>query len=134
MAQEILVNEQIEPGLELIRSLGQRVPVKVAFWMKEPDRDRPYLYVASDAITDEDTKWKSYRVVIELAPRVGGYGIDASSIKLIPGNDPSVADALAVQVKEPGGQARALGSYRFGKRWGDDTYVYPPLAQPAAVA
>ena len=41
MAQEILVNEQIEPGLEFIRMFDQRMPVKVAFWMKEPDRDRP---------------------------------------------------------------------------------------------
>lgn len=133
MAQEILVNEQIEPGLEFIRLFDQRMPVKVAFWMKEPEKERPHLFVASDEITDE-TRSIAYRLVTELAPRVGGYGIDTFNIKVIRGDDPSVRDALAFQAKEPGARVRALGSYRFGNRWGDDTYVYPRLHAAAVVA
>jgi hypothetical protein len=134
MAQEILVNEQIEPGLELLKLVEQRLPIKVAFWMKEPDRDRPYLFIATDAANDGN--WRdAAAVVYELVDQVGGYGIDSTSVNVIGSDDPLVPETLALRIDDPKRRTRALGSYRLGRTYADDLYVYPPLhPQPAAVA
>ncbi len=132
MGQEILVNEQIEPGLELVRLVSRQMPIKVAFWMKEADRDRPYLFIASDTVTDYT--WRDAAMAIyDLVDQVGGYGIDFSSVNVIAGDDPSVADAIALRIEDPKRRTRAIGAHRLGNRYGDDVYIYPPVSPEPAV-
>ena len=127
MAQDILVDEQINPGLELLRLVDPVLPIKVAFWMKLPDGAQADLYIASDAIHAGNHLW-AYGQVNPLANHVGGYGIDSTDVRVIDGDDPRATAALALRVEERGRRVRALGRHPLGDTYPEDLYIYPPLS------
>ena len=49
-----MVNEEIDAGAELVRRFAKFQPVKVAFWLKPSEKEKCYLYIASDEIDDSN--------------------------------------------------------------------------------
>ena len=133
MAQAILVDENILPGGEFVREFDRVIPVKVAFWAKEQERDEPYLFVASDQITDANLR-DAIGEQLRIAGRVGGFGLDADRVTLLKGDDRRIADVLALRVDDPKRRTRPWGRSWIGGEMVEDLYVYPPLGQPAATA
>ena len=73
MDHEPLVKEQIDAGARFLREFDKYAPVRVAFWLKESDRQYWHLYVASDEITDDNFDL-AYGEVIRIAGELRSPG------------------------------------------------------------
>ena len=73
MDHEPLVTEQIEAAAAFLREFDKYAPVRVAFWLKESDRQYWHLYVASDEITDDNFDL-AYGEVIRIAGELRSPG------------------------------------------------------------
>ena len=131
MDQGPLVIEEINAGKELARRFHERIPVKAAFWLKDSEEGRWYLYITSDEIKDEnirDSYGKLSRVARELsraADEMSSFFLDPFLVKLIPANDPLAQAALDINRRFAGNLPTRLGGQRFGGLTVDGVYIYP---------
>ena len=124
MDQGPLVIEEIDAGKELVRRLHELIPVKAAFWLKDSEEGRWYLYIASDEIKDENIG-DSYGKLLRAARDMGSIFLDLFSVKLIPADDPLAQAALDINRRFPGNLPTRLGAHRFGGLTVDGVYIYP---------
>jgi len=130
MDQATLVSEQIEAGRDFLRRLDATVlPVKTAFWIKEPDRRYWRLYIASDKIDDANQR-VGLNEVARVAQEMRDPEIDPFRIRVIPGNKKVITAVLELQSFYPGKPIRR-GDIPLGDIYAEAVYIYPsPL--PAA--
>jgi hypothetical protein len=131
MDQEPLVNEQIEAGKRFIDEFDKIVPVRAAFWLKATEDSGWYLYVASNQITDENTR-ASYARVGELAKTISDPNLDLFRVKLIGSGHPFAREALARYKRSRGKIAARIPGGQFGDTSVEGVYLYSIPA--AAVA
>jgi hypothetical protein len=96
MAQEVLVNYQLEAGEELVRKFSEKFPVSVAFWLSPVDSELWYLHLASPNIHDTNIG-EAYGELLRImqAPRFGS--LNPFQVKLLNAADPLPIAAATVQ-------------------------------------
>jgi hypothetical protein len=124
MGQGSLVSEETDAGAELVRRLDSDIPVQAAFWVKDSEEGRWYLYIASDQIDDKNVK-VAYGEVLRLAARIDSPYLDPFQVKLIPTSDPLAQAALSLHRRYPGTVATRLGGQNFGGSGVEGVYIYP---------
>ncbi|MFI5456970.1 MAG: hypothetical protein ACHRXM_16110 [Isosphaerales bacterium] len=124
MDQGPLVREEAEAGGELVRRLDAYFPVKAAFWLKDSEEGRWYLYIASGQIND-NTLNVAYGEVLRLADEMANPYMDPFQVKLIPASDPRSQAALDIHRRYPAKIATRLGGTNFGGMGLSEVYLYP---------
>jgi hypothetical protein len=129
-----LVREEIDAGAKLVRALAPSWPVAVAFWLKASDDEFRYLYLASERI-NEAGSLEGYRIVLqrlrELQATDPDFEFDPFRIKVVETDEPLAKAAIDMNTRfPPGRHGTRLSGQRFGDRFIDDVYIYPPLAAP----
>jgi hypothetical protein len=130
MDQEPLVSEQIEAGKRFIDEFDKHVPVRAAFWLKATEDSGWYLYVASDRITDENTR-TTYAKVGQLAKKINDPNLDMFRVKLIGTKNPYARDVLARYKRLRAAVPIRITSGQFGEMSVEGAYLYPPPASAA---
>jgi len=124
MDQGPLVREEAEAGGELVRRLDAHFPVRAAFWLKDSEEGRWYLYIASDQIND-NTLNAAYGEVLRLADEMDSPYLDPFQVKLIPASDPRSQAAMDIHRRYQPKRATRLGGTSFGGMGVSDVYLYP---------
>ena len=130
MGLELLEDESIEVGAEVVRRLHLVEPVRVALWLTESESGRTELYIAL-ASTDSDTSFargELRRILDELR----SPWIDGMSIRLIGPTSQMAKEAHWAIARYPGRPRLRLGAQSFGSVDIESGYVYS-LPQPANV-
>ncbi len=131
MDQEPLVSEMIDAGAALVRDFAAEYkPLQAAFWLKEPDYGRWYLYLASDQIDDSNIP-AAYGEVIRLLDRRPSLWLDPLRVKVRGTDSPLVKSVLDIQRKYPQLLPTRLRSPRLGGETFDEAFLY---ALPIPVA
>jgi len=144
MGPDALVTDEIQGGRELIeRLVANGVDVRLAFWVKETDAGRWYLYL-SLPVVDAEGPMAGYEQVIPVVQGMPEAGIELDSVKVVGITDSmAVAAWKAIRPRIPGlpfadrsprpykGVSRVNGSTLGGMDI-DAAFIYPP--QPVAPA
>jgi hypothetical protein len=132
MAQESLVDEQIEAGSRFLVAFNNYKPLKAAFWLLTYENDRWYLYLASDKIDDSNFDI-AYGEVIQIAHKMDEPKIDPFWVKIVFPNDPLMLGVVEIQRSY---QSKLPVLYRRPYLGGigiDEAYIYPmPVAATPA--
>lgn len=129
MGQELLV-EQKDAGRDFVVEFDKSYPVDVAFWLLPEESDRWKLYVASDAIRDDNQK-ATYRKVLDLIGTTNPW-LDPVQVSLLNSHVPLAQRAI---------QLRDQYAARFPTHYGakvlagmpvQGTYFYQPSEALAA--
>lgn len=125
MDQAILVREWVVAGAELVQRVRASMPVSTAFWLKEIDEPRWYLYLGSDTM-QEGVSGEAYKLVREAIEAMGDEpGLDLFQVKVVPASHPFAREASdAVRLSARNAPVR-LGTSFFGGRMVEGLYVYP---------
>ena len=124
MDQSPLLSEETNAGAELVRRLDKSVPVKAAFWVKDGDGGRWYLYIASDQFENHNLD-VGYGEVLRLAAEIESPYVDPFQVKLIPASDPLAQATLEIHRQYPSRMATRLGANNFGGSGVDAVFIYP---------
>ncbi|HEX8203659.1 MAG TPA: hypothetical protein VF590_24495 [Isosphaeraceae bacterium] len=137
MAQEPLVEGQIDDGRKLIERLSQnQFDVTAAFWAKDREDGQWLLYIASKVVDDKGllAAYKHANETIRAMPDL--RWIDDFELKLIGATHPMTKDALDILARYPAGlRTRYPGtiSYRgsqLGNASIDQAYIYETAYAP----
>lgn len=126
MDQEILVDEQIEEGHDLIEKLsGAGCDVTVAFWAKMSDGRMWYIYISPRSYVAATPPGDIWRLIFDAMEQIQPRSFGLSDIRLIPPTDPIALAAIkASQIRHPHRATRLLeGS--LGRLAVDGAYIYP---------
>jgi hypothetical protein len=123
-----LVTEEIEAGTQFLAEFDKQFLVRTAFWLREDEGFRWYLYVASDRIGEVDIR-VPYLEAGRIAKEMNDPYFSSTRVKFIKTDHPFAQAALDVQQRYPGKSARFRDT--FGGRPIEEVYIYPlPLAVP----
>jgi hypothetical protein len=126
-----LVNEQINAGVRFLAEFQNYLPIQSAFWLKESENGRWYLYVASDQITDENFD-VVYGEVGRLAEVIRDPNFDVFQVKVIGADDSLAKAVLEMQKRYPGRSPLRFHDKTFGGHNFEEVYVYPqPIPVPS---
>ncbi|HEX4592246.1 MAG TPA: hypothetical protein VH120_20090 [Gemmataceae bacterium] len=123
-----LVNDQVEAGARFLSRFDKIVPVAVAYWLKENDVSRPYLYIASEQFNDGSA---NYREVGRIAREMNDPDFDSFRVKLVPTNNYFNQELIELRRRIPSDRPLRYTDTYFGGRGIEWIYVYP---LPAAVS
>ena len=139
MGQDTLLTEEIDAGHTLVeRLIDEGFEIDLAFWVKEAEAGRWYLYLVSP-IVDSHSLGNPYRRLLPLIESMPELGIDPFKIKLVGLNDsmavaareivrPRVPDSpFAVQRPRPYRGMTRFGGSTLGGVEIDGAFIYPPL-------
>jgi hypothetical protein len=132
MDQTPLVAGEIEAGRELVARLDTITPIRAAFWAREIDESRWYLYIASDRFHGPCLA-EGYRDVFEAIHAMDRKDLDPFQVKLIGADDPLALAARDIQERYPDLLPTRLGTQVFGGMSVGGVYLYPPPAATAVV-
>jgi hypothetical protein len=129
MDQIPLVAEQIDDGKRLIaRLVEEAIPVTAAFWVKESESGRWYLYIATSLVGRGGAKLPAYarinRVIRQMPPP---FGITSFRVKAVGPSDPIAEAALALQERHPGNRGIHYEGPQLGGKYIEAAYIYPPV-------
>jgi hypothetical protein len=126
MAQELLVNEQIDAGVDFVRDFNDYVSVAAAFWIRPAESDEWFLYVASDDI--DDTNFDvAYGEVFRRLRSNRRRGLDPFRVKLVNSSDPVARDAIDIRDRYPADIPTRYSGPTLGEISIEGAYIYPPL-------
>jgi hypothetical protein len=129
MDQVPLVNEQIDDGKRLIvRLVEEGIPVTAAFWVKESESGRWYLYIATSLVKRGGAKLPAYgRILPLLGQMPQPFGIDSFQVKAVGPSSPIAEAALALQERHPGNRGIHYEGPQLGGKYIEAAYIYPPV-------
>ena len=139
MAQDELVEEQIESGKRLINVLvADGLEIPVAFWARPTEEGKWFLYLASPLV-DEKGPTVVYRLVLSVLRQTPELWIDTFEVKAIGMDDTMAQAALAIarpqhpdspfavlNPKPHRGMIRFGGSKLGGVAIDGSARIYPP--------
>ncbi len=125
MDQEPLVREWIDAAKKFLDELDKLQPVRAAFWLKQDEDTRWYLYVATDKLRNGSFA-ADYEVVGKASDAVDDPNFDLFRVKLIGLKDPLARAALAMYERYPSRIPIFRWGEQFGKTYVEGLYLYPP--------
>ena len=131
MDQGTLVNQQqIEAGGRFLHEFDKHVPLRTAFWLKDSEESSPWLYVASDQVTDDNID-VVYGEVGRVALPMKDPWFDSFRVKLIRVDDSLAKAAADLHRRYPARTPVHLRALQFDGVSADEVYVYPsPIPAP----
>src|ERR1051326_7515062 len=99
MDQGPLVKEQIDAGLDLIGDYQKRIPVQIAFWIKNVEGEWT-LYVASEMISDANFTL-GYKEIARITHGKRNPWLDPFQIRVIGMDDALAKAAMAAIERNP---------------------------------
>lgn len=125
VAQELLVDEQIDAGAEFVRDFSEYLPVRAAFWVNPAESEDWFLYIASDEI-DDGNRAAAYREVLRRLHEQPQW-LDPFRVKLVSSSDPVARQVVEIRDRYPAKiPTRYHGSSLGGMSIGA-ACIYPPL-------
>jgi hypothetical protein len=127
MDQTPLVIDEIEAGKAFIERLHSYAPVIAAWWMRNDDGGRRYLYVAIDGLQpggNGPVYDEVYRVTQEMRDHNIDY-IDPFRVKVVGMYDPVAKAVVDLYRRFPGRIPRFAGR-SLGGVGVAEIYIYPP--------
>jgi hypothetical protein len=122
-----LVTEQIDAGTRLLAELEKTMAVTAAFWLKRPDQDSWYFYVAPEPSRD-DSRGVVGGEVLRVALAMQDPNLSYLQVRPADPDDPLARAVLDYQRLYPGKAVR-LRDRAFGGMGIDEIYIYPsPIA------
>jgi hypothetical protein len=126
--QEPLVREWIDAAKKFLDELEKLQPVRAAFWLKEDEDTRWYLYVATDKLRNGSVA-ADYEEVSKASDAVDDPNFDSTRVKLIGLKDPLARAALEMYRRYPTRIPIFRWGEPFGKTYVEGLYLYPlPVA------
>ncbi len=131
MDQGPLVSDQIEAGAKLARELSSHYkPLKAAFWLKDGENGRWYLYLVPERTEESDIPAASAEIIRLMGSDPQPW-LDSFQVKVLTTNHP-LAQAVVDKQQKYGNFATRLRGM-LGGRFVEETFVYPapiaPLSQ-----
>ncbi|WP_309379257.1 hypothetical protein [Paludisphaera borealis] len=126
MDQKILVRDEIEAGANFIRTVNEAFPIQAAFWLYDTYEGQWFLYLASDRITDANTR-KGYSHVLEAYNESPSLYLDPFQVKLISLKSPLAQEALTTYERYPSTTVKRINGWDFGGLTISGGYLYPPM-------
>jgi hypothetical protein len=129
MDQIPLVAEQIDDGKRLIaRLVEEGIPVTAAFWVKESQNGRWYLYIATSLVGKGGATLRAYGRILPLLEHMPPpFGITSFRVKAVGPSDPIAEAALALQERHPGNRGFYYEGSQLGGKYIEAAYIYPPV-------
>lgn len=126
MVTELLVDEQIENGRDLIAELVEDgFDVTVAFWARTSEEGLWFLYIGSTSV-GVHSLGEAYRRAYACLRRLTNTWIALSEIKLVHATNPIAQEAIVIRDKFPGGRLPTrIGGKRLGNLSIEEAYIYP---------
>jgi hypothetical protein len=133
MDQETLVAELIDDGKRLLERLAaEGVPVTAAFWVKESENGRWYLYIATPLVSEDGDTLEAYRQINAVFRQMPEpFWIDPFQIRAVSPSSPVGEAVVYWQKRYPGKGPFRYPDYRLGDVNVEGAYIYRPT--PAAV-
>jgi hypothetical protein len=132
MDQEALVTEQIEDGKRFLeRLVAEGVPVTAAFWVKESENGRWYLYIATPLVSEDGDSLEAYRrinAVFRQMPEP--FGIGPFRFRAVAPSSPVGEAVVYWQKHYPGKGSFYYPGYRLGDVNVEGAYIYRPIPAP----
>ncbi|PQO43407.1 hypothetical protein [Blastopirellula marina] len=126
MGQNSLVTDEIVAGSEFLHRFNQYMPVKAAFWLQAADSDQPYLYVASDELSDQNFDI-AYGEVLRITKEIRSTSyLDPFCVRLIYADNPLAQAAVQIEQDYPAPLNTRFRGSEFGGVSVDDVYIYSP--------
>jgi hypothetical protein len=130
MGKGPLENEEIEAAARFLAKFQDYRPIQSAFWLKESDNGRWYLYIASEQITDENFD-VVYGEVGDLAAEMPDPYFDIFHVRVIGASDPLAKAVREMQKRYPGRSQRFHDKILTHRSY-EDGYIYPsPIPVPS---
>jgi hypothetical protein len=130
MAGESLVNEQIEAGLRFVHEFDKRIPVRVAFWLKDRERWFWHLCIVSDEIPGEKV-YEAYGEVGRVADQMPDPDFNSLRVSILGWETPVARAALEAQQRYRGKRMIHLHDTHFGDVSAEEVLIYPQAMMPA---
>ncbi len=124
MDKKPLVVEQLDAGEKLIRQFTQVFPVQAAFWLRERESDEWYLYLASDQITDGNSR-AAYGEVLQIVKPGQSLWINPFQVKVVSADSAVAKAAVNLISKYPGKIPTRYQGRHFGDLSVDEVVIYP---------
>ena len=132
MDQEVLVGELIDDGKRLLERLAaEGVPVTAAFWVKESENGRWYLYIATPLVSEDGDTLEAYRrinAVFRQMPELFWSG--RLQIRAVSPSSPVGEAVVYWQKHYPGKGPFYYPGYRLGDVSVEGAYIYRPIPTP----
>jgi hypothetical protein len=135
MDQEAVVSDRlIDDGKRFIeRLVAEGVPVTAAFWVKESENGRWYLYIATPLVTEDGDTLEAYGRIGEVFRQMPeSFSIGRFQTRAVSPSSPVGEAAVYWQKRYPGKGPFYYPDYRLGDVSIEGGYIYRPI--PAAVA
>lgn len=144
MDQELLVNDQLDAGRQLLERLTDSgFTITAAFWARQTNEDGWYLYIASPLV-DERGQTATYRIVQDVLRKDPNPWLGPLDVRMISTADPMAKAAaeiirpkaatgpFAVPNPKPYPGMTRFGGASLGGVNVDGVYIYPPQEVSAA--
>ena len=126
MDTELLVEDQIEDGRELInRLLTIGFNVDVAFWLKLGEDASWRLYLALTGF-DPEVRHAAFSAVFVTLDNIHGTSISPADITLIDPTSPQAKAAIELRDRSRSRTPRIFHDKRLGDLFAKEAYIYPP--------
>jgi hypothetical protein len=124
-----LVNDQIDDGKRLVaRLVEEGISVKAAFWVKESETGKWFLYIASALVgRDGDTLAAYGRLLPVIRQMPQPFDINPFRVKAVGRSSPIAKAVLALQEHHPGQRGFYHEGTQLGDRYIEGAYIYPPV-------
>jgi hypothetical protein len=127
-----LVKEWIDDGKAFVeRLVTAGTPVAAAFWVKESENGRWYLYVATPLVPREGGTREAYRrIVAAYREMPEAFSIGPLQIRAVAPSSPVGGAVLDLQKRHPGKGPIRYGDGLLGNVPAEATYIYRPTPTP----
>jgi hypothetical protein len=124
MDQDVLVNQRLEAGAELVGRFNETFPVAAAFWMKPDEASAWNLFMASDAL-DRARIREGNREMLRLLREIHNPELHPFRVRLLPPDDPRVVSVREILPLLPRDSAMHLRDRLIGNVIVDEVVIYP---------
>jgi hypothetical protein len=114
--------EQIDAGSRFLREFEKSTPVAAAFWIRESDRDKQLLYVASDRFND-GKRGSAYGEILRIANEMNDPYFDPFHVRLVGLGEPTAQAALELYVGRPPKIPIRIRGQNFGGIDAEEVYL-----------
>lgn len=129
MDQTALVDEQIADGKRLLDRLGEAgFPVTAAGWVRESERGRWYLYLASPVVEHQGigAAYRRIHTLVRQMPQP--FSIGPFEVKAVGPEEPIAEALLDLQRRHPGRSSFHYSGSQLGGVDIEGAYIYPVIA------
>lgn len=129
MDYELLVEDQIEDGRELISGLVENgFDISVAFWVRTSEEGLWFLYLGTSSIRRMSLA-DAYRAAYSALRRIPTSNISISNIKIVEDTNPIARAAIEIRDRYPARLPNRYNGKRLGGMAIEEAYIYPRTGQ-----